>query len=102
MSTLKPSNVEEEYFAKQEIETRRLNAEKIRAQMAQQEIENLKKLHWMHCAKCGFEMHPVVFKGITIEKCPNCNGIFLDNGEFEQLAGKEHGFFKNVLGLFKF
>jgi len=102
MSTVKPSHEEEEYFAKQEIETRRLNADKVRTQMAQQEIESLKKLHWMHCAKCGFEMHPVVFKGITIEKCPNCHGIFLDNGELEQLAGKEHGFFKNVLGLFKF
>ncbi len=102
MVSTKPSHEEEEYFARQEIDKRRALAEKLRAQMETAELENMKKLHWMHCAKCGFEMHPVVFKGVTIEKCPNCNGIFLDAGELEHLAGKEGGFVRNVLGLFKF
>jgi rubrerythrin len=102
MATDKPSHQEEDYFARQEIETRRSWAEKLRAEMEKKEIEELRKLHWMHCAKCGFEMHPVVFKGMTIEKCPNCDGVFLDFLEFEKLAGKEGGFIKNVLGLFKF
>jgi Zn-finger nucleic acid-binding protein len=70
--------------------------------MATQEVENLKKLHWKHCANCGFEMHSVVFKGLTIEKCPNCGGIFLPAGELEQLAGSEGHFMQSVMGLFKF
>ena len=101
MSNVKPTQDEEEYFARQEIEKRRILVEKLKAQMANEELEKLKKLHYMHCTKCGFEMHSVVFKGVTIEKCPNCNGIYLDDGELDQLAGKEGGFFKNVLGLFK-
>jgi hypothetical protein len=102
MTPPKPSHEEEEYFARQEILTKRALAEKIREESEKEELENMKKLHWMHCAKCGFQMHPVVFKGITIEKCPNCNGIFLDEGELEQLAGKESAFFTSVRGLFKF
>ncbi|MFO1464655.1 MAG: zf-TFIIB domain-containing protein [bacterium] len=101
-STVKPSHEEEEYFARQEIEKRQALAEKLREQMQAAELENLKKLHWNHCARCGFEMHSVVFKGVTIEKCPNCGGIFLDAGEIEQIAGKESGFIGSVLGLFKF
>lgn len=101
-TTAKPSHEEEEYFAKQEIDQRRAFTEKLKAQMQVEEIEKLKKTHWMHCGKCGFEMHPVVFKGITIEKCPNCNAILLDSGELEQLAGKEGRFVTSVLGLFKF
>ncbi|MCE9625738.1 MAG: zf-TFIIB domain-containing protein [Deltaproteobacteria bacterium] len=101
-STVKPSHEEEEYFARQEIEARKALAEKVREDMHATELENLKKLHLNHCAKCGFEMHPVLFKGVTIEKCPNCGGIFLDAGELEQLAGKQDGFVSSVLGLFKF
>lgn len=99
--TVKPSHEEEEYFAKVEMEKKRDLAEKVKADMAAEELEKLKKLHWKHCANCGFEMHPVVFKGITVDKCPHCAGIFLDPGELEQLAGKEGGFVSAVLSIFK-
>ncbi len=102
MSMIKPSHEEEEYFTRQEMDKRKALAEKLKAQMQVEEIEKLKKLHWMHCANCGFEMHSVVFKGVTLEKCPNCGGIFLNAGELEQLAGKEGGFISSVVGLFKF
>lgn len=101
-TTTKPSHEEEEYFARQEIDQRRALAEKLKAQMQTEELDRLKESHWMHCGKCGFEMHPVVFKGITIEKCPHCGAILLDAGELEQLAGKEGSFVSSVLGLFKF
>ena len=101
-STVKPSHEEEEYIARQEIEARQALAEKIRDEMNAAELEKLKQLHFNHCAKCGFEMHPVIFKGITIERCPNCGGIFLDTGDLERLAGKQDGFISSVLGLFQF
>ncbi len=101
-STPKPSHEEEEYFAKIEIEKKRVYAEKVRQEMATEELEKLKELHRNHCSKCGFEMHSILFKGVNIEKCPNCGGIFLDAGELEQLAGQESGFISSVLGIFKF
>ena len=101
-STVKPSHEEEEYFARQEIEKRKDLAEKVKAQMQAEDLEKLKQLHYNHCARCGFEMHPVIFKGVTIDKCPHCGGIFMDAGEVEQIIGKESGFIGSVLGLFKF
>lgn len=102
MSQPKPSQPEEEYFAK-------INAEKIKAlaqerykQITQQEKENMKKAHWMRCPKCGMELHPVSFKNVTIDKCFSCNGVFLDDGELEKVGAREHGFIPALLSLFKF
>src|SRR5262245_19684238 len=102
MTISKPSHEEEEYFAREDILQRKALAEKIHAETEKEELERMKQLHWMHCAKCGFEMHPVVFKGVTIEKCPNCNGIFLSAHDLEELAGRESAFFSSIRGLFKF
>jgi len=101
-ATSKPSHEEEDYFAKVEMEKKKAFAEKLKDQMAAEELEKLKESHWMRCAKCGFEMHSIVFKGVTVEKCPHCGGIYLDADELEQLAGKEGGFISSVLGIFKF
>ena len=100
--TVKPSHEEEEYFAKVELDKKKALAEKIKEKMADEELEELKKLHWKHCANCGFEMEPVVYKGVTVDKCFHCGAIFLEPGELEQLAGKEGGFISGVLSMFKF
>jgi Zn-finger nucleic acid-binding protein len=31
----------------------------------------------------------VAFRGIRIDRCSNCGGVWLDNGELEKLAGTE-------------
>jgi Zn-finger nucleic acid-binding protein len=69
--------------------------------MQEQERERLKQLHWMHCPKCGFELTPVAFKGVTIDRCFHCGGTWLDAGELEALAGKESEFLHRVIALFK-
>ena len=53
MGLQKPSEKEEEYFARQTIEKRRLEAEAARDAMASEEKTRLKELHHMHCPKCG-------------------------------------------------
>lgn len=92
---------EEEYFAKQEIEKKRAYADKINAELATQEREQLKNLHWMRCPKCGMELSTILFRGVNIDKCFGCNGVFLDNGELEELAGKESTILRDILGIFK-
>ena len=99
--TKKPSHEEEEYFAKIELEKKREFAEKVKAEKSVEELEELRKLHWRHCANCGFEMHSIVFKGITIDKCPHCGGVFLDPGELEQLAGSEDSLFARFVDIFR-
>lgn len=101
MTTQKPSHTEEEYFAKVEAEKKKRLAEEIARKMTQEEQKRLKDLHWMRCPKCGLEMHSIPFKGVTIDKCFSCQGIFLDDGELEKVAGREEGFLTSVLSLFK-
>lgn len=97
----KPLSPEDEYFAREEIAKIKKLAEEKREALAQEEKERLKKLHWMRCAKCGSELHEVLFHGVAIDKCFECNGVFLDDGELEKLAGRESNFFGSFLNIFK-
>jgi hypothetical protein len=47
----KPSEKEEEYFARQAVERMRKQAEDRQARMAEEEKRKLKELHYMHCPK---------------------------------------------------
>ncbi|MBI2335408.1 MAG: zf-TFIIB domain-containing protein [Deltaproteobacteria bacterium] len=92
---------EEEFFAKQEIEKRKAFTDKIKKEMAEKEKTQLKNLHFMHCPKCGMELHAILYRGVTIDKCFSCGGVYLDQGELEELAGQESGFLKKVLQVFE-
>lgn len=39
------------------------------------------------CPKCGVRMESQQLKGVIVERCPSCSGIFLDDGELEELLG---------------
>jgi Zn-finger nucleic acid-binding protein len=43
--------------------------------------------HSMLCPRCQVNMAAVQYgaTGVTVDTCPNCRGIWLDNGEFEQI-----------------
>lgn len=99
--THKPTTTEDEYFAREEAEKLKRLAAARNAKIQQEEKEQLKKLHFMCCPKCGMELHPILFKGVTIDKCFSCHGVFLDDGELEKVAGTESGFVKSVLSLFR-
>lgn len=100
-STVKPSHTEEEYFAKQEVHQRRLLAKQKSEALAAKEREERKQLHWMHCSKCGMELHTITFKGFVVEKCFECGAVVLDKDEFEKLGGTEDNFLAAIVGLFK-
>ena len=98
---MKPSHTEEEFFARVEAEKKKKLAEDSRKKLTEEEKARLKSLHWMRCPKCGMELHAVPYKGVTLDKCFQCHGVFLDDGELEKIAGEESGFLTGVLSLFK-
>lgn len=100
MSIRKPNETEEEYFARIEAEKQKKMEEEKKKKKEREEREKLKQLHWMRCPKCGMELQETVFKGVRIDRCTSCNGVWLDNGELEQLAGSESGLIKNILEYF--
>lgn len=98
---VKPSTGEEEYFAREEAEKLKRLAREKHDKIAIAEKERLKNLHWMHCPKCGMELSEILFRGVSLDKCFNCHGVYLDDGELEKLAGHESGFMQSMISLFK-
>lgn len=97
----KPSEKEEEYFKKQEIERLKKLQEEKERQMKEEEKKKLKELHFMKCPKCGMDMQEIDYKGIKIDKCFSCEGIFLDKGELEEVIRKEgEGILKKISKIF--
>jgi hypothetical protein len=103
MSVKKPSNEEDEYFAKEEANRLHALAVEQARRTEAAEAERLKALHFMHCPKCGFELKTLQFKGVAIDRCFHCGGTWLDKGELEQLAGMQPSadLLHQIIGLFK-
>jgi hypothetical protein len=76
---------EDEYFVKKE---RELLA-KLKAKQESETKAAAEKTATMRCPKCGEPLKARSFQKIEIDQCTGCNGIWLDAGEMEQVAGKE-------------
>jgi hypothetical protein len=103
MTAKKPSETEEEYFAREEAVRRHALAVEKARQLEQQKLAEIKALHWMKCPKCGFDLEPVKFHQLTIDKCFHCNGSWLDAGELEALAGGDGSqtLLQKIVSVFK-
>ncbi len=98
----KPSNTEEEYFARENAERLRKLAAEQKKSIAQAEREALKARHYMRCPKCGMELHEIRFRDVAVDRCFSCSGTWLDAGELEKLAKSEDGsVMKSILRIFK-
>jgi hypothetical protein len=97
---LKSTNVEEEYFAREEALKLRKLALKQAESMAEDEKKKLKELHWMHCPKCGMKMNTIKVNQVEIDKCFTCGGLYFDDGELEKVSGREKRFFTEVQNVF--
>lgn len=80
----KPSKVEDEYFAREDVEKKRKLAFQQAQVMAEQQKEALRTLHLMKCPKCGFDLHTLKRGEVDIETCFNCKGVWLDAKDMEQ------------------
>lgn len=99
----KPSDEEREYFARQEAENLKRKAGEADRRKKEGAQEARRELHYMHCPKCGSSLTEVLFRGVAVDRCEGCKGVWLDGGELETLAGKEEGglmhqLFKTILG----
>lgn len=97
---------ENDWFRQNEakmIEAARKKREAAEAEKKSAEAEARRQAHWRKCPKCGGDMSIETFSGIEIEKCPDCEGIFFDRGELEQLLlkkeGERRGFFRRLAGF---
>ena len=96
----KPSKNEEEYFARQEFELRKKMAAERQAELATEEREKARALHFMKCPKCGMQLEEIAFGDVRVDKCFGCEGLWLDKGEMESVQRHDPGFMGRMLKLF--
>ena len=99
--TNKPSEKEEEYFVKLEFERKKKAEDEKQARMAVEEKTRLKELHHMHCPKCGMNLVTIDYKGIAVDRCTGCEGLWLDYGELEAITKLEKSGLDRLFGLFR-
>lgn len=97
----KPSEREEEYFARKEFERKKKLEEAVQKKLAEDERRKLKELHYMKCPKCGMALIEIDYKNIRVDKCSDCAGIWLDSGELEAILESEESAVLKIFKLFK-
>lgn len=97
----KPSDREEEYFARLEYEKKKKIEDEKHRRLAEEEKKRLKDLHFMRCPKCGMELIEIDYRGIKVDKCSNCEGIWLDAGELDTVSKSKLEGLGRLLSVFR-
>lgn len=98
---VKPSEKEEEYFARLQFEKQKKIEEEKHKKIKAQEKDRLKKLHFMRCPKCGMELIEIDYKNIRIDRCSECEGVWLDAGELETISKINKSGLDKLFSVFK-
>ena len=91
-----PSEQEEQWFKEQELKKKADAAAAEQHKLTIAEREARKQAHWMKCPKCGGDLAERDYEGVKIDQCGDCEGVWLDAGELEQISAEKAG------GLFGF
>lgn len=87
------SRNEEEYFARLDADL--LKDRRSALDLARKKIE--RATHFMKCPRCGGDLKEVEHHHVTVDRCSECKGVWLDSGELERL---EHTYETRVTRLF--
>jgi len=53
------------------------------------------------CPKCGMELIEIDYKGVKVDKCSECEGVWLDAGELEAISKFEKTSLDKLFSVFK-
>ena len=98
---MKPSEREEEFVARMEFEKKKKAEEEKHKKLKTEEKESLKELHYMRCPKCGMELIEIDYRDIKVDKCSECDGIWLDAGELEAASKLEKTGLDKLFSVFR-
>lgn len=88
------SKNEEEFFAKQSADL--IGKERVKTEEEERKAERAS--HFMKCPKCGAGLIEESYRGLLIDRCPDCDGLWFDAGEIERMnEAQEDGFAGGVL-----
>ena len=98
---IKTTEHEDEYLARLEQEMKKKIKEQKSKRASKEERENMRKLHFMKWPKCGMDLMEIDFKGMKIDECSACRGIWLDAGEFDAMAKMDKPVLQKLFNMFK-
>jgi hypothetical protein len=98
---VKPTENEEEYFALREFERLKAVEHERQEKLAAAEKDRLKELHYMQCPKCGMQLVEVDYRGIKIDRCSECEGLWLDKGELAAVTALGENILGKLFSVFK-
>jgi hypothetical protein len=96
-----PTHDEEEYFARLEFERRRQVLYERENRASEEERERILAVARGRCPKCSAELIPVPYRGVELDKCSRCQGVWLDFGELDQVVAQDIGFLGVVRRIFR-
>ena len=100
MALMKPSEREEEYFAREMFEKKQKVEQEKQQKLAEAERQKAKELHHMKCPKCGMGLVEIDYKSLKVDKCSSCEGVWLDSGELAQIIKLEKGALDKLFSVF--
>jgi hypothetical protein len=97
MALKRPSSSEAEFIAREESKRREL--EQIEREQAEAEAARALRRGY---GPCGHDAKLVEesFRDILIDRCPVCNGVWLDPGELEKITHDDATVVRSVLNFF--
>lgn len=98
---MNPSDHEERWVREQEelLAKKRAAEETFEQRQAREEQEAAeRKSHFMKCPKCGYDLVEIDHDQIKVDRCTNCNGVWLDAGELDHVLGRKSW---DLLAFFK-
>jgi uncharacterized protein len=84
-----------------EFERKKKLEEERHKKLAEEEKKRLKEIHYIKCPKCGMELIEIDYKGIKVDKCSECEGVWLDAGELEAISRFEKTGLDKLFSVFK-
>ncbi len=76
---------EDQYFAERDREL----VERLRRTKEGETEAALKQAAQMRCPKCGTRLQAHTLHGVSVDECPACHGMWLQEGELQELARRE-------------
>lgn len=98
---VKPTEHEEEYFARMEFERLQKAEQDKQNSLAAEEKTRLQELHYMCCPKCGMKLVEIDYRGLKIDRCSACLGVWLDAGELEAVTKLGSSVRDKLFSIFK-
>lgn len=75
--------LENAYFHRKEREQIEKMKEEVREQLVREVSRN-------RCPKCGEILQAITFRGVPLDRCPGCRGVWLGPRDLQALAEKDH------------